>query len=824
MRKMLCNRKWICSFFLLAFWSAGAGKTGYPTDHLLLGQTVQVRDTVPGVDVFDFYVSNLGSNTNSGQLSTSPQLSIDSIGKLINEYAASNNKASLGLQAGSKFREQFNIKSNNIRVSSFGLRAKGKIAQLTGMDVVTDWRATAGKSNVYEYPVSHSVELVSNYYNCLLVAEIDTAMEKLYPLSAMRYLTFVGTADLCESTPGSFYTPILNKNPIPVYIHATQGIPGKNKFRYEVVKRPYAINAFTASNCTYENLYLNTSGNGVGMLAGGENTLAKNIIFQGGGTHHAVIYSGAVEKSLFLPGPKGLPEEIGLVFYKPEGRGSRNTISNSLFLDIRNPIFTHTNGASNYRSLSIDSVYAFADTTNVGTMLSGVNADSIFISNTYCRGYRNFWVGLPSYLSIKNSIINRVSEPAVYLGGDQDLACNVVVSNTLIVTNSNDANQHQPPGYQPSVGFLFPKKATSLKVTNTIFHGHSTWHTQYATETVFENGLDNKLEAFNNIYICDVNPENYMHVVHATNTTGKGTASNLVSDYNVYIILRGTIYWTAHPSSPQGDGNIFTLQEWQAFSGQDQHSIVIDLRNNPAGLKAIFTDPENGNWKLAQTPQADSVRKINAGMLTPPLYYPIRPTYEDAADYTLPGGLSVFTATRDASRQVKLDWNTIREPNLAYFSIESSINNLNFTKIANIKTAGRYTDNAYSATYPDSSITRMYYRLRLVNTDSSYTFSSIAFVDPSKKDSVVNGIGSSSIGIIVYPNPAQASLTIEHPARDLAEISIFDITGRLLKKVQVAQRSLQTVVSLKNMPAGKYILRWTSEHEKKAVSFIKSGQ
>lgn len=822
MKKMLRSLKWILfALFLFNPWTTRAGETGHAAGSRPFFSTAWVHDTVPVTDTFNFYVSNQGSNTNNGKSSASPKLSIESVSKLINDYAASNQRASLGLQAGSNFREQFNPASNNILVSSFGLQPQGKTAQLTGMDAVTEWRSTPSKPHVYESSITHSVEFAGNNYNCLLVAEIDTALEKTYPVSAVRYLRFVSTLDLCESGAGSFFTGVVNQNPIPVYIHPTEGIPGKNKYRYEVVKRPYTIYGFTASNCTYENMFLRSAGNGVGMLAAGENTTVRNITFQGGGTHHAVIYSGSVDRSLFLPGADGLPDEIGLVFYRPEGMQARNKISNSLFLDIRNAAFTHTNGASPYNLLTADSMYAFADTLNTNVMLSTSNTDSVVIANNYCYGYRGFWLGMPHYLDIRNTIIDRVSEAAIHLGSDVEIPCNAIVSNTLITTNCNDANKSQASS-QPSIGFRFAQKSTRLKVSNTVFYGRSTWHTQYATETVFENSVNNKLEALNNIYICDVNPENYMHVVNANNNTGKGTASNVTFDYNVYVLLKGTIYWTAYPTSPQGDGNIFTLQEWQAFTGQDQHSILIDLRNNPAGLKAIFTDPENGNWTLAQTPQADSVRKLNAGMLTPPLYFPLRPTYEEALDHSLPGGLSYFTATRDSTRRVKFDWKMIRQPKLAYFSIESSLNRIDFLKTGDIQSAEKGGDHVYTATYADSASARVYYRLRMVNTDSSATLSSLVFVDPSKKDSIINGIGSPTIGLILYPNPVQTSLTIEHPARNHAAINVYDFAGRWLRSITIVPGGQKTVLPLSNLPAGKYILRWKSEREEKSVSFVKS--
>ncbi len=779
------------------------------------------RDTVPSSGTFDFYLSSKGTDSNNGKSSLTPKRTFEGINAAISNYAAANKGASIGLEAGSRFRDELDISQNGIRISSFGQDSGKKFPLITGMDVVRDWKLSAGRQNVYESSITHTVDLINPNYHYLFVAEIDTIRESLFPTSSIRYLTLATSVDQCEKTAGSFYLPALTQNPVTICIHASQGTPGSNRYRYEVVTRPYGIYSFYNDNSTIENLFLQSSGNGYGMLGAGENTTVNNVVFQGGGTHHAVIKSGAVNRSLFLPGPKGLSSEIALVFYAPEGNAHDNRITNSIFLDIQNPVLTHTNGATAYRSLTIDSTFGFADTLNKQTMFSTDNTDSVSISNNYSYGYKNFWVGLPRSLTIRNSIIDRATEAAVYLGSGVESPCNATVSNTLITTNANDANQG-PPVFQPSMCFRLGQKSTSLKATNIIFYGKSTWHTQYETETVFYNTLDNKVEATNNIYICEVNPDNYMHVINANNTGGKGTASNIKSDYNVYILLKGIIYWTAYPNSPQGDGNIFSLSDWQAFTGQDQHSVMIDLRNNPAGLKAIFTDPENGNWTLAQTPQGDSVRKLNAGMLTPPSFYPLRPVYEDVLSYTTLGGLSYLRGARDANHQLQLEWKTIDEPNLVYFGVESSPDKINFSGTANVHTQGRHQNNLYSFNRSDTSSARVYFRLRLVNTDSSYTYSSTIFVDPSKKDSIINGIGGSPVGIVIYPNPVQNTLIIEHPVREQAQISIFDYSGKFLRAISVQTRASSTLLPVQMLPAGNYLIKWQSGKENKTLPFLKT--
>ena len=828
-RSIDCSKKFICIFFLqlAALYSLGFNKKNdcghYPCSAVRPSETSSYQhDTFPATDTFNFYVSNQGLSSNGGTTPNLPKQSIGSISSLINSFAVINKKVSLGLEANSIFREQYDVSVSNIKIGSFKLQDNigERVAQITGMDIVNDWKLTQGKNSVYEYTVNHSLDLTNPNYNYLFVAEIDTALEKLHPVSAIKYLPLVSTLDKCDALPGSFFISTVIQNPISIYIHATTGIPGKNKFRYEVVKRPFTINGFYQNDGIFENLYLRSSGNGYGMLSAGKNTVVRNITFQGGGTHHSVIKGGVVDHSLFLPGPKGLADEIALVFYTPDGSGN-NKISNSVFLDIAHPIFSHTDGASNYASMSIDSVYAFADTLNSNYMLSGDNTDSVIISNSYGTDYKNFWIGKPSYLSIRNSIIHNASEAAIYIEGGNDNACNVEVINTLITTNGNDNNQLIPPRFQSCMGFGFTHTNTSLKVSNSIFHGRSTWKRLYETVFVFTNTLSNKLEASNNIYICDVNPDSYLFVGNANNSNGKGTASNIVSDYNVYILLRGVFQWRSYPTSPNGDGSMFSFKDWQLFTGQDQHSIFIDLRNNPAGLKAIFTDPENGNWTFLQTPLADSIRKLKAGMLTPPLYYPLKPTYEDALDHMLPGGLSYLKGDREFNRLVKLEWKTINEPNFAYFGVESSTDKINYSQVLNLKTLGKHKDNLYGATLTDSSYTQNYYRLRLVNADSSYNYTNVISITPSKKDSIVNGIGSYQPGIVVYPNPVHSRLTVEHPPRDQAHIKLYDYTGRMLQSMQVQSQASTTSISLAGFAAGRYLIEWRSGNEKKAVSFVK---
>ena len=66
-----------------------------------------------------------------------------------------------------------------------------------------------------------------------------------------------------------------------------------------------------------------------------------------------------------------------------------------------------------------------------------------------------------------------------------------------------------------------------------------------------------------------------------------------------------------------------------------------------------------------------------------------------------------------------------------------------------------------------------------------------------------------SVGIQVYPNPAQESLTIELPQKEEAEFVLFDITGRVVLSQKLWK--LTETVSLAHLPKGMYFYLLKSE-------------
>ena len=770
--------------------------------------SIENADTVPSLNAIKYFVSSTGSDSNDGRSALTPKLKISSVESLTSGSMIGDG-TSLNLEANSLFREQYDPVRGNGSVTSFSLTNSRRFAKITGMDVIADWNATSALV-VYQHQLKHSIDIGSPGYTFIIIAEIDTTLEKTHPLSAVKYLTYVPDINMCSRIPGSYYTDRITTNPLMVYMHPSEGVPGKSKYRYEVSTRNNNINGYFIDNGTYEKLILQTAAYGYGMLSAGKNSVIKNIIFQGGGIHHTVVKSGLIDSCLFLPGPKGLSDRIAAVFYSAEGKDADNKITNTVFLDVPNAVYTHTNGEINHKSLILDNVYAFADTADASIGLSVGDTDSAAVLNSYVEGYPSGWYGGSTQLNIKNSIFRNTNQSALMLYTKNNIVGEAKINNSLIVTNGNDNNQRTTDG-RVVYGVRALYNNLRVDVSNTIFHGVSTWHTLYQTVTTFD--VAGSLKANYNIYICDVNDDNSMHMCYANNSGGMGTSTNVSSNYNAYILLRGSkFHWTVFPNN-NNETNVSTLSEWQSLTGQDKNSILIDLRNNPAGLKAIFVDPLNGNWTLTQTPQADSIRNISAGMTRPPLFYPKRPLILDYdTPFKAPGGYSSFRGTMNSESESLIQWQTFNESEVSSFVIEFSLDGIHFLEAGSLKALNNNKNNNYQYVHTHPDTDTIFYRLKSFYIDSTNSYSSaIKLV----------GNFSQEFKITIYPNPFERTVTVLHPRRDKGQIFIYDYSGRLIKICRVEARSSRTLLYLPDFPAGRYFFQWTNNREKLSGTVVK---
>lgn len=136
---------------------------------------------------------------------------------------------------------------------------------------------------------------------------------------------------------------------------------------------------------------------------------------------------------------------------------------------------------------------------------------------------------------------------------------------------------------------------------------------------------------------------------------------------------------------------------------------------------------------------------------------------------TLPVHLLNFTA-KIINGNVQLNWQTENEINFSHFEIEHSTNGISFKNIAALLS----TEKAYLHYKPTA--TENYYRLKMVDKDGKFSYSSIVKVE-IKKD----------LFIQVYPNPAKdfTKVLVNSNKVQTATIFITDAAGKTIFKENI---------------------------------------
>ena len=169
----------------------------------------------------------------------------------------------------------------------------------------------------------------------------------------------------------------------------------------------------------------------------------------------------------------------------------------------------------------------------------------------------------------------------------------------------------------------------------------------------------------------------------------------------------------------------------------------------------------------------------------------------------LPVSLLHFGASL-ANQGVLLQWQTATESNTSYFTVERSVDGVNFSAIGKVAAAGS-SNSLRNYQYNDLNVANLlgtksvYYRLVTVNKDSSTATSAVAPVALTAK----------KIMMLLLPNPVTDKLTIRIGNADgKASIMIADMTGRIWYDASKMINSGKDVtINTSSLPRGIYTLQ-----------------
>ena len=146
---------------------------------------------------------------------------------------------------------------------------------------------------------------------------------------------------------------------------------------------------------------------------------------------------------------------------------------------------------------------------------------------------------------------------------------------------------------------------------------------------------------------------------------------------------------------------------------------------------------------------------------------------------------------------VLLKWNAAQENSFKQYEIERSFGGNNYIKVGTV--AGQNLINYQFTDYSVNANSIVYYRLKLIDIDGRFKYSNVVAVR----------FEQSANSIQVFPNPTNgnAQLRFATPLQAATIITVYDFTGRIVKKVNATVGSNITNLNLTGLSAGKYAIK-----------------
>lgn len=167
----------------------------------------------------------------------------------------------------------------------------------------------------------------------------------------------------------------------------------------------------------------------------------------------------------------------------------------------------------------------------------------------------------------------------------------------------------------------------------------------------------------------------------------------------------------------------------------------------------------------------------------------------------VPVVLSKFDVQRQNTNTVTATWKTEQEINSDRFELQRSSNNSPFETVATVlsKNSNSSIAQFYSSTDPNTLTAVSLYRIKMIDKDNSFSYSSVK---------AVKGSGQSS-DFVVFPNPSTGNAKIYITnASEPTKVMIFDNSGRVIKQTGFIYSNF---VDINNLQRGSYLIKVIGE-------------
>lgn len=166
----------------------------------------------------------------------------------------------------------------------------------------------------------------------------------------------------------------------------------------------------------------------------------------------------------------------------------------------------------------------------------------------------------------------------------------------------------------------------------------------------------------------------------------------------------------------------------------------------------------------------------------------------------LSGFVSAQTIIADLSGSAtigyhKLVWKVDKEMTTLRYEVETSEDDISYTKIADVNAIG---NTGYSYINNNVIYERQYYRVKVVEQDNSSTYS---------KSIVLKNLAEKVEPLGMFPNPVVNEVLIR-TKEDISQVIVTDIYGKIMYKQQ-PEKTQQLKIPFANLTRGVYFVQVT---------------
>ncbi|MFC4232552.1 T9SS type A sorting domain-containing protein [Parasediminibacterium paludis] len=148
------------------------------------------------------------------------------------------------------------------------------------------------------------------------------------------------------------------------------------------------------------------------------------------------------------------------------------------------------------------------------------------------------------------------------------------------------------------------------------------------------------------------------------------------------------------------------------------------------------------------------------------------------------------------NNQPQINWETSNETNFDYFVVEKSFDAKNFVEIGSVISNKANNGSAYQYADISKTLNTQFYRLKMVDKDGTFRYSSVHTVNAHP-----------SVSLALYPNPVTNTIILSHPkAIANAAITIISIEGKIVTVQNVQVGATQTSIDATRLIKGNYVI------------------